>query len=1016
MHSKVILASLVCALAASFGAGSKMASGFKKVNQRAAEMVCHAPNDEQNHFEFVEDCVHTESPFFITFVSEKTAFTSVTVVRQTGVMLSGGSSSGNRISFSLIVGGGVEDRIIVVRFRNKKGGGAITCQRNLYVHSKDGYSCISALSISDARAKYFMNCIATPEERESLANGSPTFTGSSSGNGFSGDPYNPGHPDPLPPFPPIPDPNPPKVGKMNSLIGHSDLDFPLISFDPFTPTVEEEYVDYVFGDSQDMTFTVDLVSKEGLPQYAQRTGTGLNAQVNWYDEYNIMHPAKGISVQFYTNGEVLHDYGHIFSQKPMSYDYRTGQTGYCNVDVISDVKLSSLQARICADSSSTRVEDNFKIDYPFFARASAEILSLPISEYAEITFTINIRQRKSERGEAFAISQKQNIPYDYCEQFTDGVNAVKTIYPSENTYYDANYDTIMIQKEDHNSWDVLNHEYGHYISDKLNLCNLYGSRKPHNIYDDLTIEYGETAGKELAYSEGLATYLGIASQIYNSGEFRASDYADEVYHDEFRSVEADYDEYFLEIDDDKKAENIEACVTGAMLKLLDDVNRDFDDVALGHAAMWNAIKSAGKCNIAGDLFSKISEQNQEFFTEINQLLNRERFAEIPSQPVEPPVEEPEDDWTILFYSCATCQATFSRDIVLPPVPDNINFVCQGGSGGTMTRTYTSDGVDHPDITITDTAVGNGEAFEDFITWGLREFPAKKTAVIITNHGQGLNGCCIDSDYTDDTLLNSETKLAFEHAFAANNITKKLEFICYSACLMQVQDIAMFNAPFFKYQIASEEEMIDSLIPNRWIIDLFDNKDTLDILESMVDCFIDFENDGYRPNAAQCISVLDLSYMEEYKNAFEELASKIPTVDNYEEWFHRAVYSSRHFGNGAWLGGMGPVAFGLIDAYDLLDELTHLRDVNGDIIEDFESPFLGLTNDAGEPLLDKVRVLIHQVVLMERSYGGMTGADISVYERAYGISAHIYYESGEGTFYPVEETSFYNWRHLFVSDN
>lgn len=1012
MHSKIIIASLVCMLAASFGAGGKISSGFKKAELHTPEMVCYAPNDEQNHFEFENDCVYAESPFFITFVGEKTTFTNVSIVRQTGVMLSGGTNTGKRISFSLVVGCGVEDRTIIVRFRSKKIGGT-TCERNLYVHSENGYSCISALSISDAKAKYFMNCVATPEERETLANGSPSFVGSSSGLGidYPGGPYDPGHPGPNPPLPPFPDPNPPRVGKNRLYIEHeqSGLDNPLFSFDPFTPTTEEKYVNYIYGDSQDMTFTVNLVSN-GL--YTHRVGTGLNAQVNWYDDSNTVHPAKGVSVQFYSNGEVLNDYRHEFSTGPMSYDYRTNSTGYCTVNVMSSVKLNSLQARICADSSSTRVEDNFKIDYPFFARTSDELLSLPLSEYAEITFTINIHQNRSERGEAFAISQKQNIPYNYCKQFADGIDAAKTIYPSENTYYDSNHDKIMVQKEDCNSWDVLNHEYGHYISDKLDLCNFYHGRRPHNIYDDLTIEYGETAAKELAYSEGLATYLGIASQMYSAGEFNSVDYADEIYHDRFRSVEANYGEYFLEADDNEKAERIEVCVTGAMIKLLDNINREYDDVALGHAAMWNAIQSAGRCYAAGNLFLKIAEQNPEFFSEINQLLNRERFAEIPpqSQPQEPEPQEPEDDWTLIFYTCDTCQATHSRDIDEPYIPDNINFVCEGGSGGNMVRKHKVGNEYFTDMELEpNSVVGDGELFKDFIAWALRTFPAKKTAVVITNHGQGYLGCCIDDSFTDDVLTNHEIRDAFEYAFAENHITEKLEFICYSACLMQVQDIAEFNAPFFKYQIASEEEMIDSLIPNHWYADVVNNEDTLDVLESMVNCFIEF--DGDQPDPGQCISVLDLSYMEEYKNTFEELAYKITTVNDYRVLFDNAVYHTKHFGNGAWMGGVGPHKFGLIDTLDFLDKLSMPIDENVD------SPFLSLTDDMGESLIEKARTLIQQIVTMERSLGGQAGTE--TYARAYGMSAHIFYDDGndpEGTSYLIEDTSFYNWRHLFISDN
>ena len=1019
MHSKVIVASLVCMLAASFGAGNRITSDIKKANYKPESNVCLAPNDDGGSISFVNQITSAEDECRAIFTCGDT-INSVRVIKST----SGVTAN------SMIVG---EDARLFISTRNtSKANQAIlfafnvgmkartsrTIRKTIYIHYENGVCCYSALSYSDAKTMYFMNYVATADQLAELANGSPVFEGESSGYDLPDDPFDPdpGHPDwpPIPdpdPWPPIP--NPPRVGKSSVRAGRFDLgDFDLI-LDPFTPSAEQTYIDYIFGDTQDMTFTVDLVSNEGLQPWQQRVGTGLNAQVNWYDENSIMRPAEGVSVQFYANGEVLTDFGHIFSQQPMSYDYRTGSTGYCNVDVMSDARLNVLEARICADSLSTRVEDRFNIDYPFFARATDSLFSLPISDYAEITFTINIYQKKSERGKAFAISQMQNIPFDYADEFTPtGVTAVETEFPAAKTFYDGEDDKIFVQEEDYKSWDVLTHEYGHHIADSLNLCYVPDERMAHNVYQDLTIAYGDSIGKQLAYAEGLATYLGLASQMYYAGEFSSIDFADEIYRDGLRNVEANYNEYFLKADDNKKAESIEACVTGAMIKLLDDVNREYDNVALGHTAMWNAIKTSGRCYTAGGLFLKIAEQNPEYLSGINQLLDRERFAEIPSQPVEP--QEPEADWTVLFYTCSTCQATYSRDITEPPVPDNINYVSQGGSGGNVVRKHKVGSEEIIDEELPpNSVVGDGELFKEFITWGLSTFPAKKTAVVITNHGRGYLGCCIDDNYTEDVLTNHEVRDAFEYAFAETNTTDKLEFICYSACLMQVQDIAEFNAPFFKYQIASEEEMIDSLIPNHWIVDLFNNEDTLDILESMVNCFIEF--DGYQPAAGQCISVLNLSYMEEYKNTFEELASKITTIDNFRQLFDEAVFRTKHFGNGAWLGGMGPRAYGLIDALDLLDQLSSLTDENGVPVEDVDNPFLSLTNDMGESLIEKTRALIRQIVLMERSYGGSSGTE--EYACAYGFSAHIYYSLGdEGTSYLAEDTSFYNWRHLFVGDN
>ena len=378
---------------------------------------------------------------------------------------------------------------------------------------------------------------------------------------------------------------------------------------------------------------------------------------------------------------------------------------------------------------------------------------------------------------------------------------------------------------------------------------------------------------------------------------------------------------------------------------------------------------------------------------------------------EPVVMQELADWTVLFYTCTTCMPTYPRDIDLGPVPENVNLVYQYGSGGHVNRSIgCGTGETLLETLPNNSSMGDGELFKEFITWGLGAYPAEKTAVVITNHGQGLNGVCIDSSFTEDTLLNHETREAFEYAFEQNHIIEKLEFICYSACLMQVQDIAEFNSPFFKYQVASEEEMIDSLIPNNWLQDIYNNEDTLTVLNTMATSFITF--DGNQPAAGQCISVLDLSYMQEYKDTFNELALKMTYIGGYNNKLWEAIDNSKMFGNGAFLGGgTASQQCGLIDVLTFLQELKVVRDPNsGEILTNVLSPYQNLRNSNGEVLIDKAIELFHRIVVINKTYGGLGGNPY--YKGAYGFTAHVFNEYGLGTSYLESETHFYNWRNLF----
>ena len=53
-------------------------------------------------------------------------------------------------------------------------------------------------------------------------------------------------------------------------------------------------------------------------------------------------------------------------------------------------------------------------------------------------------------------------------------------------------------------------------------------------------------------------------------------------------------------------------------------------------------------------------------------------------------------------------------------------------------------------------MGKSKTFQDFLEWGLTEYPAEKTAVIMWNHGGAMQGVCSDENYNGDMFLCDET--------------------------------------------------------------------------------------------------------------------------------------------------------------------------------------------------------------------------------------------------------------------
>ena len=228
-------------------------------------------------------------------------------------------------------------------------------------------------------------------------------------------------------------------------------------------------------------------------------------------------------------------------------------------------------------------------------------------------------------------------------------------------------------------------------------------------------------------------------------------------------------------------------------------------------------------------------------------------------------------------------------------PDDVNIIIETGGAGAWRSTYgiSSSKIgryyvqnkqlkqDPTNSSLGNDNMGSSSTFQSFLEWGLTNYPAEKTGVILWNHGGAMKGVCYDEKHGDDPLTDNEVVTALSGAFSSLGRTDKLEFIGYDACLMQVQDIAEFNAPYFNYMVGSEEsEAGEGWDYDTWIDDVYAGNSTKTILSAICDGFIAAYNTNYPGyDNDQTLSVLDLSKVDAYKTAFESLANEIKTKYN-----------------------------------------------------------------------------------------------------------------------------------------
>ena len=373
----------------------------------------------------------------------------------------------------------------------------------------------------------------------------------------------------------------------------------------------------------------------------------------------------------------------------------------------------------------------------------------------------------------------------------------------------------------------------------------------------------------------------------------------------------------------------------------DDIGRVDDHIALGHEKMWNILAYNRPYSNVVELIDTAFSLYPDDTVWLGYLKELEYIVEY----VIPPYKA---EWTIMLYICGSDLESGARNddgtwesnepagyasmdieeiLQVKNKPSNVNVLIETGGAkrwknanidpNNLCRFVVTNKNGNSVLTRKDTlpysGMGKQTTFESFLNWGFRYYPAKKTGVILWNHGGGF-GCCSD-EIIDGDLDDKEVAGAFENTLYKNRLDK-IEFIGYDACLMQLQDVAEFNSKYCNYMIGSENtEPAEGWRYDLWIDDVYAKKSTTNILKEIADTYIPIAG------SYDTLSVLDLSKMANYKNKFESVASTLSTAP-YASLFqvvqgtHRFSYNGRNNGT--------------IDGLDFLKRLNNstLSNYNG----------------------------------------------------------------------------------------
>lgn len=966
MHSKVIIASLVIALAAGFNSGGKIASSPVKTAADTGGSISCAPNDEQNYFYLYDESGSVGNTIRANLEYEGTISNFRLLYKSSALQVTTSTSNGYSTSIAAPTSSGD----FYATFGYTTNGRSRT--RTIYVYSNGTNYCASILSKFDARAKFFMAYRATSSESYLLSYTEDLYTY---------DTYS------------------------NQLLD-----------------AEKSFGDFTFSGSNDIQTSTSVST-------ASSDTVRLRVVAKWYEaDGSTSHPLVGVKTNFIAANDTVLKTGDNFQC--------TDEQGYYTVTLTkqqaSNYMRKDIQVRMSAISAATRVEDSQQRSYAFVRTEKSYTSSTytqNLSNYAYITYYINVYPSRSDRAAAYEIAEAELPTYQYIQTFTNGVDCVRTRYPSYSTEY-RDYPwyqhIIDVQKEDYNNWDLLSHEYAHYAEEMLSIGHYFSfsTRMPHTVHENLINRYGTSDGKALAYHEGLATYIGLASQLYYKqyhSSFTAPDFGNLVYSDTYRGLSVNYGAFAPGKSGNNTIvlEGVESAVTSTMIKLLDSNTRNGDNVALGHQKMWNAILSTGGYSDFDYFLSNVKSQNQSRLADIEYLLCLERNQ---CQPVTP---NSTAEWTIMLYMYAAdlpAGTNIGEIVQTPNQPSNVNVIIETDipvyydldfnvpEGDYLYRYHLRNNKLYLDQIIQGANMGYESTFESFLRWGFNYYPANKVGVIFYDHGRGVNGVCFDTyglGY-EDGLTSFETSTAFKNVLGENP-SNKLEFVGYDACLMQVQDVAEMNSPYFKYQIASEEETSAATgwAYNEWLDNLYRGESTLSILTEIVNTFT-----HQSPNCTspweQCLSIINLSLMNSYLTAVNDFADAISPVVAMDFGYFKSFCEGRFWYSGK-ADNSSREPYALTDTVDFLMDMLQ-DNVYSQFSYEIEN-ILTFFPDLSDYYWDENNFFTcemnpNKLVVYTNALPGKYGSC------SHGLSIHFCFNEYD-QIYPLQDTHFTSWRDLFM---
>lgn len=315
----------------------------------------------------------------------------------------------------------------------------------------------------------------------------------------------------------------------------------------------------------------------------------VTGKIQWADAAGSYKPAKNIKYEIIDCDSTVKG----TASKPKETVLTTSYTdSYGNVSTTikngASVRTGGYDICIRAYSVGTNIEvkSAASVIYTFDSAISNNIATSSIS-----SIPVNIGTA-SATEQAFQVQQAAAMAAEYVKRM-DGsyLSTLDVIYPFDSkgySYYQSG--KLYITTARYNVWDVIHHEYGHYVQSKFGTADSPGGTHSDadNLYDNSANAKGnKEKATKLAWGEGWATYFAITLQKYMiscgyTGSISLGEHVS-LGDDKYRSS------FSLETPPSPKGEANERAVMAVLYDLYDGKNDE--QIYIGESTLWSKVKN-----------------------------------------------------------------------------------------------------------------------------------------------------------------------------------------------------------------------------------------------------------------------------------------------------------------------------------------------------------------------------------------------------------------------------------------